>query len=267
MRLVRRAGAAAALAVLAACATKGQVDRLIVDLTTLRIETARRDSARAAALAQVISLNQRIMDSLAAGRQAIRLVENRLSTDMTEIARQLLMVQELTGQSQARLSQLKAQLDARAEQAEAAGPPAPVSAADSARGAGAAPAPPTASADQMYQSARQMQLRGSLSTARQAYRDFLRAYPGHALVPNAVLYIGDTFATEAPDSAAAYYDQVITQAPRSAQAPTALYKLALLEERRGKTADARRHYERLLRDFPRADEADLARDRLANLRP
>jgi len=263
MRLVRRAGAAAALAVLGACATKGQVDRLIVDLTTFRIETARRDSARAAALAQVISLNQRIMDSLAAGRQAIRLVENRLSTDMTEIARQLLMVQELTGQSQARLSQLKAQLDARAEQAEAAGPPVP--GADTARGAGAAA--PTASADQMYQSARSMQLRGSLSTARQAYRDFLRVYPGHALAPNAWLYIGDTFATEAPDSAAAYYDQVISQAPRTAQAPTALYKLALLEERRGKTADARRHYERLLREYPRADEADLAQGRLANLRP
>jgi TolA-binding protein len=266
MRLVRRAGAAAALALLAACATKGQVDRLIVDLTTLRVETARRDSARAAALAQVISLNQRIMDSLAAGRQAIRLVETRLSADLTEVARQLLMVQELTGQSQARLSQLKAQLDARAEQAQAAGPPVPVPGADTARGAGAEPAAPTVSADQMYQSARSMQLRGSLSTARQAYRDFLRAYPSHALAPNAMLYIGDTFA-ETPDSAAYYFDQVMAQAPRSAQAPTALYKLALLEERRGKTADARRHYERLLREYPRADEADLARDRLANLRP
>jgi TolA-binding protein len=264
MRLVRRAGAAAALALLAACATKGQVDRLIVDLTTLRVETARRDSARAAALAQVISLNRRIMDSLAAGRQAIRLVETRLSADLTEVARQLLMVQELTGQSQARLSQLKAQLDARAEQAQAAGPP--VAGADTAGGAGAAPAAPTVSADQMYQSARSMQLRGSLSTARQAYRDFLRAYPSHALAPNAMLYIGDTFA-ETPDSAAYYYDQVMAQAPRSAQAPTALYKLALLEERRGKSADARRHYERLLREYPRADEADLARDRLANLRP
>jgi TolA-binding protein len=262
MRLVRRAGAAAALALLGACATKGQVDRLIVDLTTLRVETARRDSARAAALAQVISLNQRIMDSLAAGRQAVRLVETRLSADLTEIARQLLMVQELTGQSQARLSQLKAQLDARAEQAQAAGPPVP--GADTV--GGAAPAAPTVSADQMYQSARSMQLRGSLSTARQAYRDFLRAYPSHALAPNAMLYIGDTFA-ETPDSAAFYFDQVMAQAPRSAQAPTALYKLALLEERRGKTADARRHYERLLREYPRADEADLARDRLANLRP
>jgi tol-pal system protein YbgF len=118
----------------------------------------------------------------------------------------------------------------------------------------------------MYQSARSMQLRGSLSTARQAYRDFLRAYPTHALAPNATLYIGDTFA-ETPDSAAYYFDQVMAQAPRSAQAPTALYKLALLEERRGKSADARRHYERLLREYPRADEADLARDRLANLRP
>jgi len=266
MSLAGRAGAMAALAVLGACATKGQVDRLIVDLTSLRVETARRDSARAAALAQIISHNQRIMDSLAAGRQALRLVESRLGADVTEIQRQLLQVQELTGQSQARLSQLKAQLDARAEQVEAAGP-RPGPGADTTRGAGGVPAPPTVSADQMYQSARSMQLRGSMGTARQAYRDFLRAYPGHALAPNATLYIGDTFAGESPDSAAYYYEQVVSQSPRSAQAPTALYKFALLEERRGKTAEARRHYERLLREYPRADEADLARDRLANLRP
>ena len=71
------------------------------------------------------------------------------------------------------------------------------------------PAASTVFADQMYQSARSMQLRGSLGIARQAYRDFLRAYPSHPLAPSAILYIGDTFAAESPDSAAHYYEQVV----------------------------------------------------------
>ncbi len=264
MRLAGRAGAGAALAVLAACATRSQVDRLIADLTRLRVETARRDSARAAALAQIISFNQRIMDSLAAGRQALRLVENRLSADLTDVQRQLLQVQQLTGQSQSRLSELKAQLDQRAEQAEVAGAARPPTGPDSGRaGAGA----PTATADQMYQSARALQLRSSFATARRAYHDFLRAYPAHALVPSALLNIGQTFDPETPDSAAHYYEQVVSQSPRTAQAPTALYRLGRLEEARRNPAAARRHYERLMREYPRAEEADIARDRLANLRP
>ncbi|MGH7560017.1 MAG: tetratricopeptide repeat protein [Gemmatimonadales bacterium] len=260
----RRVGAAIGLiAAVGGCATKGQVDRLTADLTQLRIEGARRDSARAAALAQIIALQQRLVDSLAAGRQALRLVENRLSADLTEVQRQLLQVQQLTGQSQSRLSELKAQLDARAEQAEAAGLGRP---ATPDTGRAAAPAP-TATADQMYQSARQLQLRGSLITARRGFHEFVRTYPEHQLVPNALVYIGDTFAGELPDSAVHYYGQVVTRSPRSGQAPTALYKLGRLEETRRNAAAARRHYERILREYPRADEADLARDRLSNLRP
>lgn len=262
---MRAAGLARGLALAAAaagCATTGQVNRLTADLHALRVETARRDSARAAALAQVIALQQRIFDSLGAGRQALRLVENRLSTDLTEVQRQLLQVQQLTGQSQSRLSELKAQLDARAEQ-EAAGAVRPAGADSGAAAAGA----PTATADQMYQSARQLLVRGTMSTARRAFHDFLRSYPDHPNVPSAILGIGNTFETEAPDSSVYYYGQVVARAPRSAQAPTALYRLGLVEERRRNAAAARRHYERLLREYPRADEADLARERLAGLRP
>src|SRR3990172_6525298 len=114
-----RLGIAAALGAvgfggLSGCATKGQVRLLESEVHSLRVETARRDSARAAALAAVLTLQQRIMDSLGATQEALRTMDVRFQGDLTDVQRQLLQVQELSGQSQVRLSELKAQLDARA---------------------------------------------------------------------------------------------------------------------------------------------------------
>ena len=105
---------------LCGCATKGQVQLLQDDVRSMRIESARRDSARAAALVVLLRLQDQILDSVAAGREALRTLDVRLQGDLTEVQRQLLAVQELTGQSQQRLSELKGQLDARREQIAAA---------------------------------------------------------------------------------------------------------------------------------------------------
>jgi len=263
---MKQLGAARLLWVLAAmpaCATKGQVQLIEGEVRSLRIEIARRDSARAAALAAIITLQQRIMDSVSAGREALRALDVRLQSDLVEVQRQLLQVQELTGQSQQRLTQLKAQFDARAEQAEAAGTGGTPARADS----GARPAPAVPSADQIYQSARNQQTRGALGTARMGYQELIKTYPSHLLVPDALFYIGETFATEAPDSAVAYYTQVVTRYKSSGRASTALFRLGRIEEARRNPAAARNYYDRLIREYPTSDDADLARDRLKALRP
>lgn len=255
-----------ALAVLPACASKGQVRLLAGELRSMRIETARRDSVRAAALAAVILLQQRILDSVAAGREALRTLDVRLQGDLTDLQRQLLQVQELTGQSQQRLTQLKAQIDARAEQVEAVGLGRPVAGADTAARSGL-PAPAVPSADQLYQSARQQQIRNALGTARMGYQELLKNYPAHPLVPDALFYIAESFGDAAPDSASAYYSQVVGRFRTSPRAPMALYRLGRLEEDRRNSAAARKHFEQLIREYPTSDDADLARERLKNLRP
>jgi len=264
-RRAARALGLAALAALPACATKGQVKLLDGELRTLRIETARRDSARASALAAIITLQQRILDSVAAGREALKNLDVRLQGDMTDLQRQLLQVQELTGQSQQRLTQLKAQIDQRTEQLEAGGLTRPAVPGDTATRAAPAAAVPTA--DQMYRSARDQHGRGALGTARMAYQELLKSYPADARVPDVLFYIGETFASEAPDSAVGYYTQVTTRFRSSPRAPTALYRLGRLEEARRNPTAARAYYDRLIRDYPSSDDADLARDRLKNLRP
>lgn len=249
------------LAAGAACATKGQVDLLQGELRTLRVETARRDSARAAALAAIITLQQRIIDSVAAGREALRTLDVRVQGEFTDLARQMLQVQELTGQSQTRLAQLKAQIDQRDEQSTVAG--VNPRSDTTARPGGAA----TPSADQMYQSARGQQVRGALGTARMGYQELIKTYPTHVLVPDALFYIGESFGTEAPDSAIVYYAQVPAKFKTSPRASTALFRMGRIEEGRRNSAAARGYYDRLIRDYPTSDDADLARDRLKNLRP
>jgi tol-pal system protein YbgF len=253
----------------AACATKGQVQLLQTEVQTLRVESARRDSARAAALAAVIGLQNRILDSLAAGREALRQLDARMKTELTDVQRQLLQVQELTGQSQTRLSELKAQLDTRAEQQEAAGLTRPATAPDT---AGRAPAPalpaaPVTTADQMYFGALQQFRRGSLTTARRGFQEFLKTYPTSEQVPDALNFVAESFANEAPDSAVVYYTQVVQRFPKSPRASTALYRIGRIEEARRNVTAARTYYERILKEYPQSNEADLARDRLKTLRP
>jgi hypothetical protein len=87
-------------------------------------------------------------------------------------------VQELTGQSQQRLTQLKAQIDARAEQAEAAGM------------AFRHPSRQRAARHQRrrvpircIQSARSQQNRGAQGTARMGYQELIKLYPAHRWCP------------------------------------------------------------------------------------
>jgi TolA-binding protein len=206
------------------------------------------------------------MDSIAAGREALRALDVRIQGDLTEVQRQMLQVMELTGLSQQRLTELKAQIDARAEQAEVAGGGMTPVRPDSAGGA-RPPGPVVATADQMYQGARNQQNRGALGTARMGYQELIKTYPTHPRVPDATFYIGETFATEAPDSAVVYYLQVVNRFKTSPRASTALFRLGKLEEARKNTAAARGYYDRLVREYPSSDDADLARERLRELRP
>jgi len=252
-------GGACAL-LLGGCATNGAVRKVETQVLVLRTEAARRDSAHAADIAAILRAQEAVMDSLRSVRESVRISKGELAEDLFNIQQQLLQIQELTGQSQRRLSELKVQLDTRGQQLQAPDTP------DSLPGGGLPPAP-TPSADEMFQAARAMHLRGSLGTARAAFRDFLRAWPTSEQVPFALLSLGETFAVENPDSAAHYFREVTTRYASSERAPTAWYKIGQLAELRQDLEAARDAYQTVVRDYPRAPEANLARDRLSALRP
>ncbi len=250
------------LGLAAGCALKGDVRRVELQVEALKADGARADAERAAQIDSLRQLLAAVQQALTAQQAYLVQMRGDLKTDLLAVQQQLVSVQELTGQSQQRLTELRGRLEAQARQ--------PVPALDTTRAAGGPPVGPSGNPagpgpDQMYDLSLQQFRRGSLGTARLGFREFLRMFPTNERAPDALFYIGETFAGENADSAAAVYQQVVKTYPNSPRAPAALYKLGLLAEQRGNKAAARTYYSRVIAGYPRSDEANLARDKLQRL--
>lgn len=256
---MKRALIAAGLAGVVACATPAQVRQVETQVGVLRADSRRADSATAVQLKQIIAMQQQMFDSLASVRRSLNEFKGSTANDLLAVQQQLLQLQELTGQSQRRLTELRSQLEEKGQAIDAA--PAPAGGTPGDTTSGPAPAG-TASAQQMYDASLAQLRRGSASTGRAGLREMLQAHPQSELVPDALYFIGQSFSSENPDSAATYYRRVVKEYPTSAKAPAALYGMGLLAERRGDKAGARDAYNQLLKSYPKSDEAALARDRL-----
>src|SRR5512135_1480396 len=108
-----------------------------------------------------MQLKQRFLDSFASSREALR---REMGQQFLDVQQQLVQIQELSGQSQRRLAELKRQMDDRSERLglidTTPAAPVPAASADTAR-----PAPPagTPTPDQLFQSSLQELRRGSLA--------------------------------------------------------------------------------------------------------
>lgn len=237
---MRRAAAFLLLPLLVGCATKR-------DLRDLRTEIR---SSQEELLQQLRRQNAALLDSLS--RQDVR-TRGDMINRLMQLERQLIQIQELTGQSQQRLSDLREQIDTRAAQAAAV-------AADTAA-AGAAGDP-----QELFNSSLAALRRGSLSTARSGFGEFLRLFPQHPLASDAQFHVGESYAEAGdPDGALRSYALVVQQHPGSAKAPTALYRAGLIEVERGNRAAARTLFNQVTRAYPRSTEATSAREQLRAL--
>ncbi|HEU4829482.1 MAG TPA: tetratricopeptide repeat protein [Gemmatimonadales bacterium] len=253
---MKRAAAALALIVLGACATTGDIRRLENEIAQVRDVQTRRDAERARQVAEVMRLQQQMLDSLQNTRQAMRALRGDVQNDLYGIQQQLVQLGELTGQSQRRLSELRAQLERRGEE---------IAQAQAATDTTAAAAPSAPSAEQIYETSLGQLRLGSAGTARSGFAELLRAHPTSERVPDALYYIGQSYETENADSALAYYDQVVRNHPESPRSASALYHIGLIRERANRNAEAREAYQRVVDSYPNSDEAALARDRLRAL--
>ena len=243
---------------LGACARQSDVNRVETQLRQLRTETARADSARAVLLNQIVLLQRRILDSLALQENRLVAFRGDIRSDLTEIQRQLVQVQELTGQSQQRLTDLRGQIESRSQALASA-----ARAANDSGGGGTVPGTP--GPDQLYEVSLQQHRRGSPQTARLGFQTFLKSYPTHERAADALFFIGETWGAANTDSAQASYEMVVKSFPNSARAAPALYRLGLLAEKRSDKTAARTYYMRVTAAYPRSEEAALARDKLQAL--
>lgn len=246
---------AAGSVALSACALKGDVRRVEAQVQDMQGETARADSVQAALLDQILTFEQRLVDSLFALQRRLQAFQGDVRSDMTEVQRQLLQLQELSGQNQQRLSELRSRLEGRTQ-----GPVvgAPSAGGDSAGGGS------SVDARQLFDLSLQNLRRGATQTARTGFRKILSDFPRDPLAADATFFIGESWEEANVDSAAAMYEKVASAYADSRHAATALYRLGLIAERRGNQRAARLYYERVIAGYPRSEEAQLARTKLGN---
>ena len=212
-------------------------------------------AAQDSALREMRRENRVLLDSIAGQNARLR---GDIAARFLQVDRQLVQIQELTGQGQQRLAELREQINTRAQQDAAA---RQAQAADTAASGGSG-----ATADELYDTSLASLRRGSLQTARAGFQEFLRAYPSHRLAPDALFYVGETY-NEARDvpNALQTYAQVVQRYPSSAKAPTALYRAGTIEAGRGNRTEARALFNRVVQSYARSPEATLARDQLQKL--
>src|SRR5213596_3191220 len=96
-----------ALVLTAGCALKGDVRRVELQVEALRVERARADSQRASEIDTVRALLRTAQEKLTAQQAYLVQLRGDVKTDLLAVQQQLVSVQELTGQSQQRLTELR----------------------------------------------------------------------------------------------------------------------------------------------------------------
>ena len=250
---------AVAIGVSGCFATQQDIRVLQGDISLLRTEQAASDSARRVQLDRVIRDLRTANDSLRSLGSSFIRFRSDVSTNLSSIDQQLLQVQELTGQSQRRLQEVRASLEERQ------GTPAPATPGATTPAAGATDATP--GPNQLFQIAREQMMQGSNASARQGFQDLLDKYPKSDLAAEAQFYIAETYAAENNTSAAdSVYARVASKYAGSPRAATAMYKRAVAAQNAGRTDDARDLFNQVVKKYPRSDEAALSRDRLRALK-
>jgi tol-pal system protein YbgF len=249
----------------ACMASKSDIRLLQDEMRALRTSVSHTDTTRRLQADSVLKLIARANDSLRALSTRVSTFQGSMSGELFEMGRQLLQIQELTGQSQRRIQELRAAYEARAEAAGAV-PGAPV--ATPATGTTDSTQQPSAEQGpgpyQLWMLSLDQLRRGSHATARDGFQQLITQYPTFEEAAAAQLYIGESFASERNEAAAdSVYQVVVSKYPQSPKAASALYKRALLFKNAGKQAEANTILQRIVKEYPRTDEAVIAAELLA----
>jgi tol-pal system protein YbgF len=240
-------------------ATKSDLDRLQQDVVGTRSSSNAADSVQRAYLLEVTRSVRSLSDSINSLSRRVNTMKTANDADLAAMKEDISQLQDLSGQSQQRLRDMRAALEEKTAQPEV--PPG-----DS----GSAPVsvpPGTPGPAQLLQAGRDQLLKGGNVAARAAFSDLISKYPRSDLVPEAMFFTAQAFAAERNAEAADQeYAALISRFPNSPRVPTAMYKRALQLQSAKKTADAKRMFQDIIKRYPRSDEAALADERLQSIK-
>jgi tol-pal system protein YbgF len=240
-------------------ATKQDFDKLQQDIVVSRATSTAADSVQRAQLIDVSRSVRTLTDSINALSKRVSAMRTASESEMSAMKEDISQLQDLSGQSEQRLRDVRAALEEKRQQEPSPG--ADTSAAASG-GPSGGPGPL-----QLLQAGRDQLLKGGNSSARAAFSELITKYPTSEYVPEAMFYSAQAYTAERNlDAADAQYLALISRFPKSPRVPTAMYKRALHLQAQKKTAEAKRIFQDIIKRFPRSDEAALADERLQSIK-
>jgi tol-pal system protein YbgF len=110
-------------------------------------------------------------------------------------------------------------------------------------------------------------LKGNYDLALMGFQNFLQQYPTSSRIPQVLYWMGEAYyAKRDYDRAIEWFDRVVQEYPRSEKAVNSLLKKGVALQDQGKRELARETFKRVVEQFPFTNEAELAKNRLAELR-
>ena len=110
-------------------------------------------------------------------------------------------------------------------------------------------------------------VKGNYDLAASGFQGFLQQYPGSILVPHALYWLGESYyQTKQFPQAIEQYERLMAQYPKHEKLPGALLKEGFAYAAVGDKTKARVALRRVVDEFPHASEANLAKEKLAELR-
>ncbi len=246
-------------------ATKQDIDRLQADIGGTRASSSAADSVQRAQLIEVSRSVRTLNDSISALSRRMAAIRTATESDMTAMRENISQLQDLSGQSEQRLRDMRAALEEKRQQQQQDQATVGAAIPDS---TGFLSAPATGPGPlQLLQAGRDQLLKGGNASARSAFNELITKYPKSEYVPEAMFYTAQAYAAERNLTAAdAEYSSLIAKYPTSPRVPTAMYKRALQLQAGKRNPEARKLYQDIIKRFPRSDEAALADERLQSMR-
>ncbi|HET9439250.1 MAG TPA: tol-pal system protein YbgF [Longimicrobiales bacterium] len=227
------------------CATKSDIRDLSMEMGSMR---AQQDSL----YREIQRQNLLLADSVRGGAELIRSTRGQLSNQIKQLNDVVISLQQLLGQTQQRITELRE----RAEQAQAP----PVQPTQPAGGN-------AQDADELYRTGATKLQEKSATAARMAFEQFLTQFPQHERAPDAQFGLAETFALEGERAdAVTQFVKVAEAYPTSPRAPEALYRAGQISEERERRSEARTYYQRVVQRYGSSPSARLAQQRLNRLR-
>lgn len=121
-------------------------------------------------------------------------------------------------------------------------------------------------AERRYEEGLSLVRAGEVDKGRRVLDSFIGDFPNHALVPNALYWMGETFYHEKRYAQAVLtFKEVVRRFPKHDKAAAAMLKVGFSYEKLGDNSNARFYLQTLVDEYPDSAPAQMARERVATL--